>query len=98
MVGARHHGLKAGPLDGLRDVAVIRGHIDALRAAFARALCDPHDHRLASDVGERLARKAAGRETRRDDGGESAFHSLTSSSGGSFLASSSSMTGMSSRM
>ena len=36
---------------------VVGGHHDARRAALQRALGHPHDHRLARDVGERLARQ-----------------------------------------
>jgi hypothetical protein len=41
-----------------------------VRTAFARALGNPHDHGLATDVGESLPWKTGGRQARRDDGGK----------------------------
>jgi hypothetical protein len=40
-----------------RTRCVVGGDHDARRALLHRALGDPHDHRLAGDVGERLARQ-----------------------------------------
>src|SRR5712691_8589008 len=107
MVAASHYGLMAVPFYRCRDVAVVGGHVYAARAAFSRPIGDSHDHGPASNIGERLSGKPAGCESRRDNGGEGhakdlrrspPVHSFTSSSGGSFLASSSSITGISSRI
>src|SRR6267378_2652326 len=106
VVASRHDDPMAVPFYGGRDVAVVRRYVYVARAAFSRPLRYSHDHGPASNIGERLSGKPAGRESRRDNGGEGhakdsrrclPVYSLTSSSGGSFLASSSSITGMSSR-
>ncbi len=70
MIAARHHSLEPRPLDGVRDIAMIGRDIYPVGAALACALRDPHDHRLAAEIGERFPRNARGREARRNDGGE----------------------------
>src|SRR6266852_5847111 len=70
VVAAGHYGMMAVPLYSRCDVAVVGGYVHLARAAFARPLGYAHDHGLAPDIRERLPREPAGRETRRDDGGE----------------------------
>src|SRR5262249_28786675 len=77
-------------------------------AAFPRTLGYPHDHRLAGDVGERLARQAGrgvarrnqdrGAEEPRPWRGAPLRRYSISSAGSSLRASSSSITGMPSRI
>ena len=57
-------------LDGVRDARSSVATTTLRRAARARALGDPHDHRLAADVGERLAGQPGGGVARRDQDGE----------------------------
>src|SRR6267378_2857856 len=70
VVAAGHDRVMAVPFYGCRDIAVVGGYIHLARAAFACPLRYAHDHGLAPDIRERLPREPAGRETRRDDGGE----------------------------
>src|SRR5882672_7931072 len=70
VVAAGHDRVMAVPFYGCGDIAVVGGYIHLARAAFARPLGYTHDHGLAPDIRERLPREPAGRETRRDDGGE----------------------------
>ena len=68
MVGARHHRAAAGLFDGgcdglVESVATTTGPIPA---ASARAQ-HMHDHRLAGDVGQRLAGQAGRGHARRDE-------------------------------
>src|SRR5258706_6952832 len=70
VVAAGHDRAMAVPFYGCRDIAVVGGYIHLARAAFARPLRYAHDHGLTPDIRERLPRQPAGRETRRDDGGE----------------------------
>ena len=55
MVGARHHGVAADRLDGLDDPRLVGRDHDGAEAGLHGAAPDMHDHRLALDVGERLA-------------------------------------------
>ncbi len=55
VIGARHAGKQSLRGNGIVDARVVGRNHDARRAARKRALRDPHDHRLAGDVGERLA-------------------------------------------
>ena len=93
VIRARHHHGEAVLADGGGDALVVGGHVHRDRAALLCALADPHHHRLAREIGERLPRKTRRGVARRDDDGEA---HASSSSGGSLRASSSSMTGMSS--
>src|SRR6185436_7151933 len=91
MIRARHDRAMPMRLDDIEDALVVGRDVHAGGAALRRALAHVHHHRLAGEVGERLAREAAGRVARRDDDVEL---QTTSSCGGSFLASSSSITGI----
>jgi len=53
--------------DRVQDPAVIGGHDDFGRTRFASAIGDVHYHRLAGDLGERLAGQPRRSETGRDD-------------------------------
>ena len=79
-------------LDGGLDPRVVGRHDDARRAGLHGALRDPHHHRLAGDIRQRLAGKARRRVARGDDDGELTGHSYSAWS--SLRASSSSITGM----
>jgi hypothetical protein len=48
------------------DALVVGGDDDARRTAGTRALGNPHDHRLAGDIQQRLARETRRRVARRD--------------------------------
>ncbi|QTK80095.1 hypothetical protein AT6N2_C2487 [Agrobacterium tumefaciens] len=65
MVVARHHHVETRTLNGGKHLFVINGNNDSFRACFPRSQCHLHDHRLAADVGERLARQARGCHPRR---------------------------------
>ena len=56
--------------DGLLHTRVVGGDDHARRAALHRALRNPHHHRLAGDVGQRLARQARRRVARGNEDGE----------------------------
>jgi len=75
-VGAREvlgpreaHGNARGRHGGVHAIVVGRHH-DAGGAALHRTLRYAHDHRLAGDVGQRLARQPCRCVTRRDEDGE----------------------------
>jgi hypothetical protein len=91
VVGSRHQRLVAGGAHCGRDALVVGRHVDARGAALRRALANVDHHGLARQVDERLAGKTRRSVSRRDDDLEL---QAISSCGGSFLASSSSMTGM----
>ena len=58
MVAARHHRPAARGLDRRGDARVVGRHHDRADVGFDRPAPDVDDHRLAADVGERLARQA----------------------------------------
>src|SRR6185503_6761489 len=91
VVAARGHDLEAVLLHRVADAVVVGGDVHGGGAAARGALAHAHHHRLAGDIGERLARKARRAVARGDDDVKT---QATSSSGGSLRASSSSITGM----
>ncbi len=105
VIGARHARRDAVRDDRIAHALVVGGDDDARRAACQRALGHAHDHRLAGDVGQRLARQARRRVARRNQDGEIVQQALgharaarySYSAGVSLRASSSSITGMPSR-
>ena len=70
VIGARHACRMAVRDDGVAHPYVVRRDNDTRCAAFARAFRDAHDHRLARDIGEGLAREARRRVTRGNEDGE----------------------------
>ena len=74
------HGFDAVRLAGRLNFGGVGGDDDARRAAFACLFGHAHDHGFASDVGQRFARQAAGREAGGDDDGEIHIHAANSSS------------------
>ena len=60
MVGAGHHRLAAGQLDGAGDGEVVGGDHHPAETGLDRAAPDMDDHRVAVDVGKRLSRQAGG--------------------------------------
>ena len=58
MIGAGHHRLAAGELDGAGDGEIVGGDDHPAEAGLHRPAPDMDDHRVAVDVGERLARQA----------------------------------------
>ena len=106
LIGARQDcsdSVRRGAVD---DTAIVRCNDDAIRAACERAFGNAHDHRLSRDVGQRLAGQARRRPTcrnedreyRRPRPGGAHFGNSSHSSGVSLRASSSSITGMPSRI
>jgi hypothetical protein len=70
MVGAGHDGIAAVRARRGGDALVVGRDPHRGRAALPRALGDAHHHRLAGDVGERLARQPARRVARGNEDGE----------------------------
>jgi hypothetical protein len=70
MVLARHADLDAMALARIAHHRVVGGDHDAGGRALHRTLGHPHDHRLARDVGERLARQPRRGIAGRDEHGE----------------------------
>jgi hypothetical protein len=95
VVGPGHARLVPVGEHGVADARVVGGHHHTRGAGGAGAIGHAHDHGPSGEVGERLARKPARCVARRDDDGEGR-HSC--SPGSSLRASSSSMTGMPSRI
>src|SRR5437879_3350991 len=91
VLGARHQRRVAVRAHRVRDAGVVRGDVHRGCAALGGALAYPHDHRPAAEVDEGLSREAGRRVARGNNDAE--LH-VTSSSGGSLRASSSSITGM----
>ena len=58
VVGARHRDAHAAAVERVGDARVVRRDDDVGRAGRERAARDVHDHRLAGDRRERLARQA----------------------------------------
>ena len=57
MIGARHDRLAAGLAHGRHDLLGVGGHDHPAHLGRHGAAPDVHDHRLAVDVGQRLARQ-----------------------------------------
>ena len=64
------HAAKPCAVDRVAHPGIVGGHDHTLGAAAGGALGDPHDHRLAADVGERLARQARRGVARGNEDGE----------------------------
>ncbi len=60
MIGAGHHRLAAGKVDGGGDGEIVGGDDDAADGGLHRTTPDMDDHGMAADIGERLARQAGG--------------------------------------
>ena len=60
MVGARHHGGEAGIGNSPENPVVVGRHGDRAAIGLARPFGDMDDHRLAANIGERLARQPSG--------------------------------------
>ena len=97
MIGARDAGDEAVRAHRGGDPVVVGGDDDALCACRLRALRDADDHRDAPDLLQRLAREAGRRVAGGDQDGE-AGRAHSYSAGSRRRASSSSITGMPSRM
>ena len=67
VVGPRHDGAAADRFDRLDDRQIVRGHQHGPHIRLDRPAPDVHDHRLAMNVGQRLARQAARGEARRNE-------------------------------
>ena len=57
MIGSRQHGAAAGFIHNRGDFGGVGGDHNRADRGGLRAAHDMHDHRLAADVGERLARE-----------------------------------------
>ncbi|MGF6790849.1 hypothetical protein OKW27_005186 [Paraburkholderia sp. 35.1] len=68
MVGAREYRVEAVVSRRVEHFLRVRRDQHLLRARFARALRDAHDHRFAADVRERLVGQTRRREAGRHDG------------------------------
>jgi len=67
VVGPRHDDAAADRFDRLDDGQIVRGHQHGPHIRLDRPAPDVHDHRLAMNVGQRLARQAARGEARRNE-------------------------------
>jgi hypothetical protein len=67
MIGAGDDGLSACRLDGVRDLLRIGRDDHLAGVGLDRPASDMHDHRLAGDVGEGLARQPRCADSRRND-------------------------------
>ena len=67
MVGPRHDGAAAGLFHSRGDLGRIGRDHDRADAGGLRAAQHVHDHRLAGDIGERLARQPGRGHAGRDE-------------------------------
>ena len=57
MIGARHHRAALGLIHNSGDLRRVGGDDHGAEIGLLRAAQNMHDHRLAGDIGERLARE-----------------------------------------